>query len=376
MAQAKFKIHLLSLVLFGIFTISCSEKSASNSEEVLEFETTNPIQIDTTINQEYVASIQAYQNIEIRARVKGYLEKVNVDEGMAVKKGQVLFTINNAEYKSELAKSKAVFEQVDAEFRAAEIELQNTKLLVDKKVISANQYQIGKAKLDALKAKREESKAQILINELQVQYSTLKAPFDGVVDRLPIKAGSFIDEGTLLTTFSDSKDVFAYFNVNESEYLEYAKNQKGKQTKVLVQLKLSNGEIYSKEGTIETIENEIDPATGNLAFRARFPNPEKLLKHGASGKVIAKKEIQNYWLIPQKSVFEIQERSYVFVENEQGIVKMKNLKPDLRIEHFYLCKSGFNASEKILIEGIQSIKQGQKIKGKLVNIRQVVNDLK
>lgn len=369
------QILLSSIIVWA--SVSCdSFKKEESQTEVPTLEITQPIQLDTAINNEYVADINAFQNVEIRARVKGYLEKVNVDEGKEVRKGQILFTINNAEYKTELLKSKAILEQNDAEFRAAEIELQNTRLLVEKKVISQNQLTIAKARLDALRAKREEARAHVKSDELKVDFSTIRAPFDGVIDRIPFKAGSLIDEGSLLTTLSDTKDVFAYFNVNENEYLSFAKNKKNNQSAVPVSLKLANGDMYPHTGIIETIEAEIDKSTGNIAFRARFKNAEKLLKHGASGKVIMKKEVKNHWLIPQKSVFEIQERSYVFVLNPNGTVAMKKLIPAYRIEHFYLVKDGFDSKDNILIEGIQSIKQGQKVIGKMIPIRQVVNDLK
>lgn len=372
----RFAQSLLGILLF-IGTISCGSFNKEESQvEIPELEITNPIKIDTSIKNEYVADIHAIQNVEIRARVKGYLEKVNTDEGKTVQKGQVLFTINNLEYKTELLKSKAIYEQSDAEVKAAEIELQNTKLLVEKKVISNNQLLIARARLEALKAKREEAKAHVKSDELNVDFSTIRAPFDGVIDRIPFKAGSLIDDGSLLTTLSNTKEVFAYFNVNENEYLEFAKMRKTNPASMPLELKLSNGEIYNHKGQIETIEAEIDKSTGNIAFRAKFDNPERLLKHGASGKILMQKNIKGYWLIPQKSVFEIQERSYVFVMKPDGTVQMKKLIPAYRLEHYYLVQSGFSKEDNILIEGVQSIKQGQKVKGKLINIRQVVNDLK
>ncbi len=375
------KSNSLLVKLFGIVIIlgfsSCeSFQNKTSQEEISELEVTKPIKIDTSITTEYVADIHAFQNVEIRARVKGYLEKVNTDEGRAVKKGQVLFTINNVEYRTELLKSKAIFEQSDAEVKAAEIELQNTKLLVEKKVISSNQLMIAKSKLDALKAKRDEAKAHVKADELKIDLSTIKAPFDGYVDRIPFKAGSLIDDGSLLTTLSDTKDVLAYFNVTENEYLAFAKLRKSNHTAVPVQLKLSNGEIYEYNGQIETIEAEIDKSTGNIAFRAKFPNPEKLLKHGASGKIMMQKNVKGLWLVPQKSVFEIQERSYVFIADTKGEVKIKKITPAYRLEHYYLVAQEFQPTEQLLIEGVQTVKQGQKIKAKFIPIRQVVNDLK
>ena len=141
-----------------------------------------------------------------------------------------------------------------------------------------------------------------------------------------------------------------------------------------VDLVLANGETYPQKGVVETIEGEFDKNTGNIAFRARFANPDKLLRHGASGKVQLPKKVTGYWAIPQKSVFEIQEKSYVFVKDASGTVKMKSIQPDLRIPHFYLVKNGFSAKDTVLIEGIQLVKQGQKIKSTFKPMRQLLTD--
>jgi len=229
--------------------------------------------------------------------------------------------------------------------------------------------------VDGLKAKREEALAHVQAAELKVENSNIKAPFEGIVDRLPFKRGSLVDEGTLLTTLSDNQNVFAYFNVSEQEYLAFSE-QDGVNKSASVNLVLANGEKYSEKGLVETIEGEFDKNTGNIAFRARFANPNKLLRHGASGKVKLPKEVTGYWAIPQKSVFEIQEKSYVFVKDADGIVKMKSIVPDLRIPHFYLVKNGFSSKDTILIEGIQLVKQGQKIKSTFKSMRQLLTDYK
>ena len=350
----------------------------AKKEEVVEVQTlevSTPISLDTTIHQEFVADIHAVQNVEIRARVKGYLDRILVDEGKQVKRGQIMFTINSQEYVADLARAKAVLSQASAELKAEELTLVNTRLLVDKNVISKNQLAISLAKVDGLKAKREEALAHVQAAELKVENSNIKAPFEGIVDRLPFKRGSLVDEGTLLTTLSDNQNVFAYFNVSEQEYLAFSE-QDGVNKSASVNLVLANGEKYSEKGLVETIEGEFDKNTGNIAFRARFANPNKLLRHGASGKVKLPKEVTGYWAIPQKSVFEIQEKSYVFVKEADGIVKMKSIVPDLRIPHFYLVKNGFSSKDTILIEGIQLVKQGQKIKSTFKSMRQLLTDYK
>ena len=350
----------------------------AKKEEVVEVQTlevSTPISLDTTIHQEFVADIHAVQNVEIRARVKGYLDRIFVDEGKQVKRGQVMFTINSQEYVADQARAKAVLSQASAELKAEELTLVNTRLLVDKNVISKNQLAISLAKVDGLKAKREEALAHVRAAELKVENSNIRAPFEGIVDRLPFKRGSLVDEGTLLTTLSDNQNVFAYFNVSEQEYLAFSE-QDGVNKSASVDLVLANGEKYSEKGLVETIEGEFDKNTGNIAFRARFANPNKLLRHGASGKVQLPKKVTDYWAIPQKSVFEIQEKSYVFVKDAVGIVKMKSIVPDLRIPHFYLVKNGFSSKDTILIEGIQLVKQGQKIKSTFKSMRQLLKDYK
>ena len=350
----------------------------AKKEEVVEVQTlevSTPISLDTTIHQEFVADIHAVQNVEIRARVKGYLDRIFVDEGKQVKRGQVMFTINSQEYVADQARAKAVLGQASAELKAEELTLVNTRLLVDKNVISKNQLAISLAKVDGLKAKCEEALAHVRAAELKVENSNIRAPFEGIVDRLPFKRGSLVDEGTLLTTLSDNQNVFAYFNVSEQEYLAFSE-QDGVNKSASVDLVLANGEKYSEKGLVETIEGEFDKNTGNIAFRARFANPNKLLRHGASGKVQLPKKVTDYWAIPQKSVFEIQEKSYVFVKDAVGIVKMKSIVPDLRIPHFYLVKNGFSSKDTILIEGIQLVKQGQKIKSTFKSMRQLLTDYK
>ncbi|WP_395767739.1 efflux RND transporter periplasmic adaptor subunit [Aquirufa sp.] len=361
--------------LFGILLLSACSAEKEETVEVQTLEVSTPIAIDTTIQQEFVADIHAVQNVEIRARVKGYLDRILVDEGKQVRKGQIMFTINSQEYVADLAQAKAVLSQASAELKAEELTLVNTRLLVDKNVISKNQLAISLAKVDGLKAKREEATAHVRSAELKVENSNIRAPFDGIVDRLPFKRGSLVDEGTLLTTLSDNQNVYAYFNVSEKEYLAFSE-QGGVNKSATVGLVLANGEAYPQKGLVETIEGEFDKNTGNIAFRARFLNPDKLLRHGASGKVQLPKKVSGYWAIPQKSVFEIQEKSYVFVKDPSGAVKMKSIIPDLRIPHFYLVKSGFSEKDTVLIEGIQLVKQGQKIKSTFKPMRELLTEYK
>ena len=310
-----------------------------------------------TVKKEYVAQIQSLQNIEIRAKVKGFIETINVDEGQVVKKGQLLFTIRPREYEAELAKAQA-------QVKTAELEMQNVKTLADKGIVSKNELALSVAKLN-------EVKAESAMAELYVSYTKITAPFDGIIDRIKFKAGSLIDEGSLLTTLSNNKEVYAYFNVTEQEYLDF-KTQASSKSKMAAKLLLANNQPHKYKGAIETIEGEFDNNTGTIAFRAKFPNPELLLKHGETGKVQLTVDLKNALIIPQKATFEVQDKMYVFVVDQNNIVKTRGIVIKQKISNIYIIESGIQPTDKILLEGIQSVKEDEKIESVFVSPQQAL----
>jgi RND family efflux transporter MFP subunit len=349
---------------------SCSTKTKTETEN--KFQVVSPLVMDTIYQNEYVADINALQNIELRTRIKGFIENIYVDEGQTVYKGQLLFTISSKEYQQDLLKAKAIFQNAIAELKSAEIELENTKKLLEKNIVSDTELEMMKVKVEAMNAKVAEAQSDKDRAKLNVSFAEIKAPFDGIINRIPNKAGSLVDEGTLLTTISNNKEVFAYFNVSEKDYLEYAISKEQGQSKE-VSLILANGAMYSHSGVIETTESEFDRSTGNIAFRAKFPNPENLLKHGGSGKVLVKKELKNAMLIPQKSTFEIQGNIYVFIVDADSMIKQRQIIPLARLPHLYAIEHSLNANEKIIYEGIQRVKDGDKVQTETVSFSQITN---
>lgn len=347
--------------------LSCTDKDKQEKQVAESFPVTSPIKIDTALYTDYVAEINAVQNVEIRARVKGYLDKVYIDEGKYVKQGQILFGINNSELKEHVVKASAILKSTVTELKAAEIELNNTKRLVEKNVVSNTELEAAKNKVEMMKAKIEEAQSNETFAKIQLTYTIIKAPFHGIINRIPNKIGSLIEDGTLLTNISNNSEVFAYFDVSEKEYLNYMTNFKEKsQRSNSVTLILANGQEFPFKGIVETTEGEIDPNTGNIAFRARFNNPEKILKHGASGKVRLLKKYNDALIIPQKATFEVQDRVYVFVVDNNNRVKTKAITFSHRLPHFYIVSSGLDEDDKIIYEGIQNVKDGMVIKPKFV----------
>lgn len=362
----------LSLSMLLLASSCSSDKNEKQVQEMEKFPVTSPISIDTTLPIDYVAEINAVQNVEIRARVKGYLDNIYIDEGKYVKQGQVLFTINNPELNENIVKATAVLKSAETELKATEIELKNVKSLVDKNIVSNTQLDMAKNKVDLAKAKVEEAKANETFAKIQLTYTQVKAPFSGIVNRIPNKTGSLMEDGTLLTSISKNDEVFAYFDVSEKEYLNYASNLKtdAEQSKN-VTLILANGEEHPFKGRIETTEGEIEPSTGNIAFRARFSNPDKILKHGASGKVRLLRKYKNALIIPQKATFEIQDKMYVYVIDKSNKVKSKPITTNSRMPHFYIIESGLSPDDKIIYEGIQNIKDGMTVDPQFVEMNEI-----
>lgn len=347
----------LSIVAI-IILASCS--STGRTKEEATFQVISPLLKDTVFTNEYVADITALQNVELRARIKGYIEVVLVDEGQTVHKGQTLFSISKLGYKHNLLKAEAALSSVRADLKSAEIELENVQKLLDKKIVAPVEVEMQKSKVAAEKAQVAEAQSDEAQARLKLSYTEVKAPFDGVINRIPHRTGSLVEEGTLLTTISNNKEVYAYFNVSEKDYLDYAA-AKNNGTSKDVALVLANGILYHYKGRIETTESEFDKSTGNIAFRAKFPNPDNLLKHGASGKVLVKTVLKNATLIPQKSTFDVQENIYVFVVDSDEKVHQRRVVLTARLPHLYVIQPTLSPEEKIVYEGTQKLRDGDEI---------------
>ncbi|MFD2918684.1 efflux RND transporter periplasmic adaptor subunit [Terrimonas rubra] len=354
-------------VMLWAVAAGCSAKGSSEEKvKPVALPVMEVVVKDTTLHLDYVSSIEAVKNVEIRTRVQGFIKKIFVDEGAEVKKGQPLFQLDDKELAIVVAKAKASYKNAVAEAKTIEVELERVKTLLDKKVISATELDMTQAKLKAAQAKIEVAASEQHDAEAKLSYTFIRSPFDGIIDRIPLKAGSLVSEGTLLTTISDNKDVYAYFTVSENDYLNY-KKQSPDSINNHVSLLLSDGSEYEHTGKIETVDGEFDEMTGSIAFRARFPNPARLLRHGATGKVRLTEPAKEALIIPQKSVFEVQDKNYVFVLDEENNTRMQNIIPQTRLADYYIIKGGLKTGDKIVYEGIQNVKEGIRVQPLMVN---------
>lgn len=353
------RIYILAnLAIITLFS-ACQAKKVEKEEEA-KFLVTSPVEKDTLMYKEYVGQIHAVNHIEMRSQERGYLQKIYVDEGHFVRKGQPMFQIMPLLYQAELEKAKA-------EMNFVEIEYKNTKSLADSNIVSQNELALAKAKLD-------KAKAELSFAQAHLDFTEIRAPFDGIMDRFQKRLGSLIDEGELLTTLSDNSKMWVYFNVPEAEYLDYAsKARKDSMQKVFLQM--ANKKMFDHPGVIETIEADFNNETGNIAFRATFPNPKGILRHGETGNILTPISLKHALIIPQKATFEILDKKFVFVIDEKNTVHTRQITVGEELPHLYVVTEGLTAKDKILLDGLRKVKNEDKIKFDFEDPNKVMSEL-
>ena len=341
------KSKMLLLALGVVLMANGCKSRDNNKEEETIYSVSTPEQTNTSISKDYVAQIQSLKNIEIRAQQHGLLQEVLVEEGQTVKAGQVLFRLTPMGSAEEVDKAKAEVEQ-------ARIELENVTTLAAGNVVSKNAKAMARAKLDA-------AVADLRLSQLHLKMSTIRAPFSGIIDRIPKKKGSIVEEGDLLTSLSDNSSVYAYFNLSEPEYLDYQSHAVERQKDPL-DLILANGASLGKPGFIQNIGGEFNNETGSISLRAKFPNSNGLLRNGQTGKVRMTIPVTKALLIPQKSTYEVQDKTYVFVVDNKNVVHARAITIAYEMPGVFVISQGLGVGEKFIVDGVQKVNDGDKIK--------------
>jgi membrane fusion protein, multidrug efflux system len=351
-------IPALLLTLLSFSLPACSRlngQDAQPEKEQHNIMVTSPMAKDVTITQQYVCQIRSQRHINVCAFVNGYLEDVLVREGQAVKRGDLMFTIRPVLYEAKKAAA-------DAEANLVEIEYKNTQKLYDDKVVSQQEVALNQAKLAKAQAEANLAKAEL-------NFTRITAPFDGIVDRLLQRQGSLIKEGDDLTSLSDNRVMWVYFNVPEARYLEYMSDPEEEKEAQTIELVLANGNKFPHTGRIGAIEANFNNETGNIPFRADFPNPEigtangnvqRLLRHGQTGTVLIHRTLKNAIVIPQRATYEILDRRYVYVIGKDHIVHQHEIVVQNELDDIFIVK-GLSVNDKIVLEGIRQIHDGDKV---------------
>jgi len=326
---------------------------------------TSPVRRDVVTTQPYVCQIHSCQHIEVRALEGGYLEKISVKEGQAVTKGDLMFKILPTLYQARL-------DSEEAEVQRVQIELENAEALLKKGYVSQPEIALKRAEVSKAKAKLELAKAEL-------SFTNVVAPFDGIVDRQRNQLGSLIEEGDVLTTLSDNSLMWVYFNVPEADYLRYKAEldkDDGKSEHLQIELKLANGQIFTQHGKIGAIEADFNNTTGNISFRADFPNPSGLLRNGQTGTILIHTTVNNAVVIPQRATFEILAKRYVYVVDEDHVVHQRDITIQTAQDDIFVIDKGLEEKDHIILEGIRQVRDGDKIEYKFRDPEEVLGNLK
>lgn len=355
----------LSLLLMSSMVLLFS--SCGSREEQIS----PPIDVDfleikataATIEKKYPGQIEGSVNVDIKAQVSGYLDKIYVKEGDYVQKGQTLFSIKADVYNEQVQSSQAALKTALAMEETAFIELEKIKPLVSGQVVSDIQLKTAEASYASAKAQVAQARAVLGSSQINANFTLIKAPVSGYIGRIPNRVGNLItsSDTTPLTTLSEIDQVFVYFSLSEADYISFAKDLQSGEGSDIVKLVIADGSIYEHEGKLEAASGNIDATTGSISFKAVFPNPNKILRSGGTAKVILSKNIQSAVLIPMASVKDIQDKLFVFALADSNKVAMKTIEIKGNSGNNYILKSGLNNNEKIAINRIDELTEGVKV---------------
>ncbi|MEO8497957.1 MAG: efflux RND transporter periplasmic adaptor subunit [Planctomycetota bacterium] len=325
---------------------------------------TSPVRKDVISTQQYVCQIHSRRHIEVRALEGGYLESIPVKEGQSVKQGDLMFKILPILLEAKLDADLA-------EARLAEIELKNTQKLFQQNIESDQAVALAQARL-------AKAQAMVELAQAELNFTNVKAPFDGIVDRLHEQQGSLISEGDVLTTLSDNEVMWVYFNVPEARYLEYKAelDANDDEADLNIELKLANHRKFQHTGNIGAIEADFNNETGNIAFRADFPNPDGLLRHGQTGTVLINRTLKNAIVIPQRATYEILAKRYAYVVGEDGVVHQRDITIQTELDDIFVIEEGLEEGDKIVLEGIRQVRDGDKVDYEFLDPAEVLGKLK
>ncbi|MDR0802962.1 efflux RND transporter periplasmic adaptor subunit [Fluviicola sp.] len=365
-------IHVLA-TLSLIFLTSCGSKeeapaaaSVIKTYQVLEAEPRS-----TTVQTDYPATIEGIENVEIRPKVDGFVDKILVDEGQFVKKGQLLFTISAPQYEQQVRTAKAAVKSAEASVSNARLQVEKTKALVDKSIVNKYELQEADLTLQTRLADLAQAEANLVNADVNFGYTKITSPVDGIIGSITFKTGSLVSGTTAkpLTTVSNIGKIYTYFSLNEKQLLEFIRNTQGSSfdQKVAhfpeVSLLLADGSVYPEKGKIESVNGLINPQTGAARIRATFSNKLNLLRSGGSAQVLIPQEIDNGFLIPQRAISDIQGKKFAFVTGQDGTVHSINVEMmEATSGHFFIVTKGLKKGDLVILEGVQFLKDGMKVK--------------
>ena len=348
------KVASIPAIILGLISLSlpaCERMHAEEKEKHHEQQivVTSPLEKDVTITQPYVCQIRSQRHITVKALQEGYLEEIPVNEGQGVKQGDVMFKIKPVVYQTRLDAERA-------KAKLMQIKYDNTLALYNRvpPLVSIQEVNLAQAELD-------EANAKVKTAEAELDFATIRAPFDGIIDRQEQMQGSLVKKEETLTTLSDNSVMRVYFNVPEVRYLEYKASMDHDIDSRQIELVLANGSKFPQGCMSLTLMGKVNNETGNISFRADFPNPNRLLRHGQTGTILINRALHKVIVIPQRATFEILDKRYVFVVGEDHMVHQRAIVIQHEMDDIFVIKKGIDVKDRIILEGVRQVHEGQKL---------------
>lgn len=361
-----YNLTCLSLAIAAMSLTSCGGKQQTQQAVVPSLAVMTVQKSDSELHNTYPATIKGKTDIDIRPQVTGFITKVHVDEGQHVRKGQVLFTLDQVQFQAAVDQAEAAVNAAKTAVSTAQLTEANKRKLYDKNIISEYEWQMAANQLEQAKAQLSQAQAALTTARKNLAYTTVTAPSDGVVGTIPNREGSLASPSSMqpLTTVSDNSDIYAYFSLNEKDILDLTDGGSKSLTEAIaampaVKLTLADGSVYPFEGKVATVSGVIDNTTGSASVRALFDNPSGMLRSGNTGQVSIPVIAHDAIAIPQKATFEIQDLKYVYTLNDSNrtVATPVQILP-VNDGKQYIVTSGLNPGDRIVIEGIGTSVRG------------------
>ena len=355
-------------VLTAVMLTSCGSKSNKMGEASNDF-AVETIQTTTAdLKTSYPATIKGMQDIEIRPKVSGYLVKLLVDEGATVRKGQPLFLIDSEQYRATVKAAKAQIRVCRANIATQKLTVDNKRMLFKQNIISSYDLKMAENTLASYEAQLAAAEAQLQSAQDNLRWCTVTSPADGVVGSIPYRVGSLVSgqSAEALTTVSNISKMYVYFSMTEKQLLALTREAGGVNAAIkkmpAVSLVLSDGTTYSQSGTISTVSGVIDPSTGSVQMRATFDNAQHILRSGGTGSILIPTHASDAIMVPQSATFDVQDKKFVYVVNADKTVATREITVlPQNNGQTYVVASGLRTGERIVVDGVNQLKNGQKI---------------
>jgi len=385
MKNYRYYLTTIFVVLgYAFIFISCKEKNG-NKLAPPEIQVVEVIQQDVPLYREFVGQAYGLQDIPIRARIEGFLEEIAFEEGTSVKKGQLLYRIDSQPFMAEVAAQQSKVEEAHTYLVNATNELRRYEPLVKINAVSQSDYDAALASKEAAEAALQAAEANLEMAKINLSYTRILSPIDGLIGKTKARVGEFVGRSpnpVILNTVSNIQTIRIEFFLPETSYLALAREvekdteieQKDRKTTTDVQLILADGSLYEENGRIDFIDRNIDASTGSMLVQASFDNPKRLLRPGMYTKVkIELFTAEDALLLPQRCVMELQGQNSVYVVNEENVVQARQVKATEKIGDLWLIEEGLNPGDKVVIDGLQKVATGLKIKPVLIEFESQTN---